>query len=107
MIEIAPGVDLERDVLAHMAFRPDVSAHLKTMDPRLFAPAPMALKAEVDARPPRYRSARLQAWMERQESRLNNIISDRSRLYFMLGHPVRRFSTPCWRPQASMPWWWH
>lgn len=36
LIEIAPGIDLERDVLAHMGFRPAVSPGLKTMDPALF-----------------------------------------------------------------------
>jgi propionate CoA-transferase len=43
LIEIAPGVDLERDVLAHMAFRPTISADLKLMDHRLFRPEPMDL----------------------------------------------------------------
>lgn len=38
LIEIAPGIDLERDVLAHMAFSPRISSELKTMDARLFAP---------------------------------------------------------------------
>ncbi len=43
VIEIAPGIDLERDVLARMAFRPRVAADLATMDPRLFCPEPMRL----------------------------------------------------------------
>lgn len=43
LIEIAPGVDLERDVLKHMAFRPLVSPDLKEMDPRIFRDAPMGL----------------------------------------------------------------
>lgn len=34
--EVAPGVDLERDVLAQMAFRPRVSPELRPMDPRIF-----------------------------------------------------------------------
>jgi propionate CoA-transferase len=38
LIEIAPGVDLERDILAMMAFKPKVSAQLKTMDESLFKP---------------------------------------------------------------------
>ena len=36
LIEIAPGIDLERDVLGQMGFRPAVSPDLKTMDPALF-----------------------------------------------------------------------
>jgi propionate CoA-transferase len=42
--EIAPGVDLERDVLGQMAFRPQVSSTLKTMDARIFQERPMGLK---------------------------------------------------------------
>ena len=37
MIEVAPGIDVERDIMAQMAFRPQVSAQLKTMDARIFA----------------------------------------------------------------------
>ncbi|MCR8644154.1 acyl CoA:acetate/3-ketoacid CoA transferase [Paenibacillus sp. N1-5-1-14] len=36
LIEIAPGMDLERDLLALMAFRPRVTSHLKIMDRHLF-----------------------------------------------------------------------
>ncbi|ROR34959.1 acyl CoA:acetate/3-ketoacid CoA transferase [Inmirania thermothiophila] len=36
LTEIAPGIDLERDVLARMAFRPRIAAELRTMDPALF-----------------------------------------------------------------------
>ena len=37
LCEIAPGVDLERDVLGQMGFRPTVSADLRPMDARLFS----------------------------------------------------------------------
>ncbi|MFL9960228.1 hypothetical protein PQR02_03620 [Paraburkholderia sediminicola] len=47
LIEIAPGIDLERDVLAHMAFRPVISPHLKLMDERLFRPEPMGFDAAM------------------------------------------------------------
>jgi propionate CoA-transferase len=36
LIEIAPGIDLEKDVLDRMAFRPIVSDSLKLMDPSVF-----------------------------------------------------------------------
>ena len=43
LIEIAPGVDLEKDVLSRMAFQPLVSKQLKTMDRRIFIDARMEL----------------------------------------------------------------
>ena len=36
LVEIAPGVDVERDILAHMDFTPAVSPALRTMEPGLF-----------------------------------------------------------------------
>jgi propionate CoA-transferase len=45
IVEIAPGLDLERDVLAHMAFRPRISSDLRTMDARIFQPEPMGLRS--------------------------------------------------------------
>jgi propionate CoA-transferase len=60
--EIAPGLDVEKDVMAHMAFRPAIAADLKRMDARLFKPEPMGLKADISktaaqARQPRRRLA--------------------------------------------------
>lgn len=47
LTEVAPGVDLERDVLAKMAFRPRIAADCRPMDARLFGPAPIDLRARL------------------------------------------------------------
>ncbi len=46
LIEVAPGVDAERDVLARMGFRPRVAENLREMDRRLYASGPMGLAAD-------------------------------------------------------------
>ncbi|MFZ7103398.1 MAG: acyl CoA:acetate/3-ketoacid CoA transferase [Peptococcaceae bacterium] len=43
LIEVAPGIDVQRDILAHMDFRPVISPELKTMDLRIFKPETMGL----------------------------------------------------------------
>ena len=43
LIEIAPGVDLERDILAKMEFKPLISSDLKLMDKRIFCGQKMGL----------------------------------------------------------------
>jgi len=47
LIELAPGIDLQRDVLAHMDFVPRISPQLKTMDAALFSPEPMGLRERL------------------------------------------------------------
>ena len=59
LIEIAPGVDLERDILAQMEFKPDISPTLKEMDARLFLPQNMQLAATIAANRRGARSPRL------------------------------------------------
>ena len=49
LIEIAPGIDIERDILPCMAFRPRIAADLKRMDARIFKPEPMGLLGDIDA----------------------------------------------------------
>ena len=44
LTEIAPGVDLEKDILAHMDFKPKMDGAPKLMDARLFMPEPVGLK---------------------------------------------------------------
>ena len=51
LIEIAPGLDLERDVLAKMAFRPAISPQLRTMDACIFNDGSMGLRELLVARP--------------------------------------------------------
>jgi len=44
LIEIAPGIDLQKDILNQMEFEPQISPNLKIMDSRIFDPAKMNLK---------------------------------------------------------------
>ncbi|MHC1744515.1 MAG: acyl CoA:acetate/3-ketoacid CoA transferase [Syntrophobacteraceae bacterium] len=50
LTEIAPGMDLEKDVLAYMDFNPVVK-ELKTMDARIFKLPPMGLKTDLISKP--------------------------------------------------------
>ena len=43
LTEIAPGMDLEKDILAQMEFRPLIAEGLKQMDGRIFLPVPMGM----------------------------------------------------------------
>jgi propionate CoA-transferase len=49
LVEIAPGIDLERDVLGQMGFRPRVAEDLRTIDARVYATGPMGLAADFAA----------------------------------------------------------
>ena len=51
LIEIAPGVDLERDILAHMDFTPVMKTPPRLMDERIFRPEPMGLRRDLLAIP--------------------------------------------------------
>jgi propionate CoA-transferase len=46
LTEVAPGIDVERDVLGQMGFRPRVADDLQPMDPRIYAAGPMGLAAD-------------------------------------------------------------
>lgn len=43
LTEIAPGINMERDIIAHMDFQPIVASNLKLMDERIFRAEPMKL----------------------------------------------------------------
>jgi len=47
LVEIAPGMDVEKDILEHMDFKPIVRGTLQQMDSRIFKPDPMGLKDEL------------------------------------------------------------
>lgn len=47
LIEIAPGIDLERDVLGQMEFTPAIADDLKQMDPRIFCDREMGLRKDL------------------------------------------------------------
>jgi propionate CoA-transferase len=59
LIEIAPGIHLERDILAHMDFKPRIASDLKTMDTRLFREENMGLARDLAGREPCNIPARL------------------------------------------------
>jgi len=44
LCEIAPGIDLEKDILANMQFKPEISKDLKLMDERIFKNCKMNIK---------------------------------------------------------------
>jgi propionate CoA-transferase len=68
LIEVAPGLDAERDVIAHMGFRPRVSPDLRIMEPRIFEDGKMNLASVVHGKPMRYRSSRVAQWYETRKA---------------------------------------
>ena len=61
LIEVAPGIDVQRDIIDRMAFRPKVAAELRVMDRRIFMPAPMGLRGDMQGLAKQARSPRRQA----------------------------------------------
>ena len=60
LIEIAPGIDLQKDILAHMDFQPQISSGLKEMNQRIFLPEKMGYAADLLDKPRLNLPARLQ-----------------------------------------------
>ena len=50
LIEIAPGIDLERDILKQMEFEPLINGNPKLMDMRIFQESAMGLGDHFDSR---------------------------------------------------------
>jgi propionate CoA-transferase len=50
LVEVAPGIDLRRNVLERIGFPVRIPDPLPSMDPRLFRPAPMGLAGEISTR---------------------------------------------------------
>jgi len=48
LTEIAPGINLEKDILGQMQFKPIISETLKQMDNRIFEDSPMGLKLQEE-----------------------------------------------------------
>ncbi len=51
LVELAPGIELERDVLARMAFQPRHAANVATMEAALFNEASLGLRERILATP--------------------------------------------------------
>jgi propionate CoA-transferase len=50
LVEIAPGIDLEKDILPHMDFKPRISPDLKLMPEEIFYPEWGKLKQHIEAK---------------------------------------------------------
>jgi propionate CoA-transferase len=50
LVEIAPGIDLEKDILAHMDFKPAISPDLKSMPEEIFQPTWGKLKQHIESK---------------------------------------------------------
>jgi propionate CoA-transferase len=57
LIEVAPGIDIERDILARMDFEPIVRGQPALMDEAIFRPEPMGLRERMIAVPLEHRFA--------------------------------------------------
>ena len=51
LIEVAPGIDVERDILGRMEFEPIIRGTPRLMDPAIFRPQPMELRERMLAVP--------------------------------------------------------
>ena len=47
LVEIAPGIDLQRDILDQMRFKPNISRSLRPMEARIFRPDLIKMRDEL------------------------------------------------------------
>ncbi len=47
LVEIAPGIDLEKDIISQMGFKPIMKKQPRLMDARIFRSAPMGLRDDL------------------------------------------------------------
>lgn len=50
LIEVAPGLDLQKDILGQMGFKPHMATDLRPMDQRIFLEGPMGIRDEIERR---------------------------------------------------------
>lgn len=67
LTEIAPGIDLQRDILAQMDFQPEISPTLKEMDSRIFIPESMGYAQDLLKKPRLNLPARLKKSKQRPQ----------------------------------------
>ncbi len=82
LIEVAPGIDVERDILAHMDFTPIINKPV-SMNPRIFIDEPMELLADLTnmnlSERVKYDAARnilflnLEGWSVRKKSDIDDL----------------------------------
>jgi propionate CoA-transferase len=53
LIEVAPGIDIEKDIIGRMSFRPHIPRPPRLMDPRIFAEGSMHLRDDILTEAPR------------------------------------------------------
>jgi propionate CoA-transferase len=73
LVEIAPGADLDRDIIQRMAFCPRISPNLKPMNERLFRAGRVGLANVLADRAPRSRHERLAEKESRAEPPLRTV----------------------------------
>ncbi len=48
LVETAPGIDIDKDILEKMEFKPQMASEIKEMDKRLFSKSAMKIKRDLE-----------------------------------------------------------